>query len=199
MPTYPVTLPFAPYHVEWEKIDRVGYAESEFTFQQQKQVHQGDLRTAEFLYRPMVRERAAQLEAALESLRGGGTFYLGPTGNEKTPRGIATGTPLVDGAGQTGYTLATKGWTAAQTGILKAGDWLAFGGHLYRIEADANSNGGGLATVTLTTRIRVATTDSAPITVNSPVGTFRLTEPRVQFSINEAQHHVTRFKAREAI
>ena len=199
MPTYPITLPFAPFHVDWEKLDRVGLAESEFTFAQQVQIHQGDLRTAEFLYRPMVREDAAQLVAALESLRGGGTFYLGPTGQEKTPRGIATGSPQVNGAGQTGYTLLTKGWTPGQTGILKAGDWLAFGGQLARNEADVNSDGGGLATLTLTTRIHVATTDNATITVNSPVGTFRLVEPRVSWSVDEVQHQVTRFKAREAI
>jgi hypothetical protein len=36
--------------------------------------------------------------------------------------GINTGTPLVDGASQTGATLVTKGWTNSQTGILKAGD-----------------------------------------------------------------------------
>jgi len=36
--------------------------------------------------------------------------------------GVATGTPLVNGGGQTGDTLVTKGWTNSTTGILKAGD-----------------------------------------------------------------------------
>ena len=36
--------------------------------------------------------------------------------------GIATGTPLIDGASQTGASLVTKGWTNSQTGILKDGD-----------------------------------------------------------------------------
>lgn len=36
--------------------------------------------------------------------------------------GVATGTPLVNGAGQTGASLVTDGWTNSTTGILKAGD-----------------------------------------------------------------------------
>lgn len=36
--------------------------------------------------------------------------------------GVATGTPLVNAAGQTGDTLVTKGWTNSTTGILKKGD-----------------------------------------------------------------------------
>lgn len=151
----------------------------------------------------MIRADAAQLEAVLLSLRGSyGTFLLGPTGYEKTPRGVATGTPLVDGASQSGYALATKGWTAGVSGILLAGDWISFGfsiEYLHRIAEDANSNGSGLATLQLTTRIRTLTTNNDPITVLSPKGTFRLIEPSVRFSVNEAQHHETRFQAREAI
>lgn len=198
MPTYPLTLPFAPRHVDWEQHNSVGATESEFTRQQQVQAHDGDLWIAEFLYPPMIRADAAQLETALLSLRGSyGTFYLGPTGYEKTPQGVATGTPLVDGAGQTGYFLATKGWTAGVTGILKAGDWISFAGYLHKVGADANSNGAGLATLELTTRLRVATTADSAITVSSPMGIFRLIEPSVRFSVNEAQHHETRFRARE--
>lgn len=42
--------------------------------------------------------------------------------------GVATGTPLVNGAGQTGATLVTKGWTNSVTGILKAGDVFTIAG-----------------------------------------------------------------------
>jgi hypothetical protein len=51
--------------------------------------------------------------------------------NTMTPRhtaGIATGTPLVDGAAQTGSTLHTDGWTAGQVGILKQGDVFTIAG-----------------------------------------------------------------------
>lgn len=42
--------------------------------------------------------------------------------------GVATGTPVVSGAGQTGSTLNTSGWTASTTGILKAGDVFTIAG-----------------------------------------------------------------------
>lgn len=42
--------------------------------------------------------------------------------------GVKTGTPLVNGAGQTGTTLASDGWTNSITGILKAGDVFTIAG-----------------------------------------------------------------------
>ena len=59
-----------------------------------------------------------------------------------TPRGIATGTPLVKGADQVGSSIITDGWTASQTGIMKAGDFILFAGHskVYMVTADANSD-----------------------------------------------------------
>jgi hypothetical protein len=52
-----------------------------------------------------------------------GTFLLGD-GAGKVARGIATGTPVVGSALQTGTSLVTKGWTATQTGILVVGDYI---------------------------------------------------------------------------
>lgn len=43
-------------------------------------------------------------------------------------KGIATGTPLVNGASQTGSSLATDGWTNDTTGILKKGDIITIAG-----------------------------------------------------------------------
>src|SRR3954463_10292223 len=116
--------------------------------------------------------------AALRSLDGPvGTFYLGDTA-WKTPRGTATGTPLVNGASQTGEDLATDGWTASVTGILKAGDWIQLGtgssARLYMVMVDANSNGSGQATLTIRPKLRSSPGDNSAIVTNSPVGVFRL-------------------------
>ena len=43
-------------------------------------------------------------------------------------KGVATGTPLVNGATQTGSSLVTDGWTNSTTGILKAGDVFTIAG-----------------------------------------------------------------------
>lgn len=201
--SYPLTLPLAPRNVNFKLRTSSGKTQSPFTFQGQVLLHQGDLWLATFDYPPMVRADAEELVGRLLSLRGMyGTFLLGPTGNAKTPRGIATGAPLVNGASQIGYTLLTDGWTPTQTGILKIGDWISFGDsveHLYKLAADANSNGSGEATLELCNRIRVATTNNDPITVHSPKGTFRLAQSEQDFDVNEAQHYGLRLQAEEAL
>lgn len=68
-----------------------------------------------------------------------------------TARGIATGTPLVKGASQTGRNITTDGWTATKTGILLAGDFIKFNGQdkIYMITENADSDGSGNATITI--------------------------------------------------
>lgn len=196
--TYPLTLPVAPREVTLELRKSVGKAASEFTFQAQAQIHQGDIWLATFEYPPLERAAADELIGMLwspEDMQ----FYLGPTGARKTPKGIATGTPLVKGAGQTGFTLLTDGWTAGQTNIMKRGDFLSFGGFLYCLAAPADSDGSGNATLELANRIRAATSDNDPITVNSPVGIFRLLSPRQSVQWNVIQHAGIVLEAEEVL
>lgn len=93
-----------------------------------------------------------------------------------TPRGVATGTPVVSGAGQTGNTLATSGWTASTTGILKAGDFIGVNGELKMVVADASSDGAGLATITFEPPLRSSPANLAAITTNKPTATFKMDE-----------------------
>lgn len=113
--------------------------------------------------------------------------------------GILTGTPLVDGASQTGATLVTDGWTASQTGIVKAGDIFTLAGvysvnpvtklstgklQQFCVTADANSGGGaGASTISITPSIVTSGTlqtvsgspaDNAAITVLGTGGTVGL-------------------------
>jgi hypothetical protein len=103
-----------------------------------------------------------------------GTALIGPVGRAATPRGPATGTPVVNGAGQTGNQFASDGWTASQTPILRKGDWLSIENRLYKLLEDANSNGTGQATLTVWPSLRAAPADNAAITVNNPRGLYRL-------------------------
>jgi len=134
----------------------------------------------EFTLPPMKRALAAPWQAFLAQLRGGaGRFYAGdPDG--KVARGAATGTPLVNGAGQAGVNLATDGWTASVTGILKAGDYVAYdaGGvrQLHVLTADANSNGAGQATLAIEPAIRTSPADNAALTVSAATCVMRLVD-----------------------
>lgn len=183
--SYPITLPFATRGANGISITQItvgGSQRSPFSLVEQTQVGTGQLWQAEVSLPPMTRDTGApEWYAAGVSLNGTeGTFYLGDTAN-KTPRGVATGTPVVDGGSQSGYDLATRGWTAGVTNIMRAGDWLQIGtgssSRLYMVMADANSDGSGNATLTIWPKIRQqpsAPADGAAITTSSPVGVFRL-------------------------
>ena len=90
---------------------------------------------------------ARRLSVFLDALAGGvGTFLLRDP-SIQNPSGL--GTPLVNGAGQTGTSLVTDGWSA--TG-LRAGDFFTLGTgaftRLHRVTADVAPSGGA-ATVQL--------------------------------------------------
>jgi len=112
---------------------------------------------------------AYKLQAFLNGLLGmAGRFYLGDFRHE-TPSGIATGTPLVKGLGTKGSTsLDTDGWTASQTGIMKAGDYFKVGYELKQMTADVDSDGDGNATLVFVPELRAAPADNAPLTVQAP-------------------------------
>lgn len=142
--SYPISLPSAPGYrrVSIQPRSAVGIYASPFTYQQQTYAHQGQMWTGEFELPPMSRAEAAPWVAALTSLNGvEGTFCFGDPA-WATPRGTATGTPVVKGASQTGYDLITDGWTASIE-ALKRGDWVQIGlgssARLYQVMNDANT------------------------------------------------------------
>lgn len=179
--SYPLTMPnIKGNSIVIQPRDSVGATRSPFSFVEQVQLNSGQMWTASLSFPPLDSDDAPVLEAFLTSLRGMyGTFLLGDPRRE-TPRGVATGTPVVDGAGQTGDTLNTRGWTTSQTGIMKAGDYIQLGSfataRLYMVLQDTNSDSNGDATLTLWPNLRSSPADGATITVSSPKGVFRLTD-----------------------
>jgi len=119
---------------------------------------------------------ARLLRAFLTSLRGqAGRFYKSPPAYIRAGSGL--GTPLVKGAGQTGLTLLTDGWTANAQGVLLIGDYFQVGNELHIITIDVNANSGGEATLTFATPLRTSPADNAAITINSPKFIAMLTDP----------------------
>lgn len=200
--SYPISLPTSPTarSITIRKRSVVGLDASPFTLQAQSYTWSGQLWLADVQLPPMVRASAEPWVAALASLNGReGSFLLGDTAN-LTPRGVGTGTPLVNGASQTGYDLVTAGWTISQTGILKAGDWLQLGtgstARLYKVIVDANSDGLGNATLTLWPKLRSSPADNAALTVSSPKGRFMLAQ-EVEWDIDEMKVYGLNFQAVE--
>jgi hypothetical protein len=90
----------------------------------------------------------------------------------KTLFGVGTGTPLVNGATQTGSTIVTDGWTIS-TLVLKKGDLITFNAitPVYDVTADGTSDGSGNLTISINPPIFAggSPAENAPITVTSSV------------------------------
>jgi hypothetical protein len=205
MTTYPISFlsHTGVRSVELRAVNAVIYEMSPFTFAGQAQASSGQMWQADVTLPPMKREDAEKWIAWLVSLRGQfGTFNMGDP-SAATPRGVATGTPRVNGASQTGEDLNIDGCTANVTGWLKAGDYIQLGSGatatLHKVLADVNTNASGEATLSLWPHIRSAPADNATVVVSDTVGRFRLASNESSWSVNEATIYGISFSAREAI
>ena len=110
-------------------------------------------------YQPTMVERFLK-EASLG--RVGGFDIFGDQNIKKHTKGVATGTPLTNGADQVGASIITDGWTVSTVGILKKGDVITFAGTYavnpiskqstgvlrhFVVTADVDSDAGGNATI----------------------------------------------------
>jgi hypothetical protein len=198
--TFPLTPPTTPKptRVTWSEINLIGSAVSQFTLIRQVYDWAGGSWRVDVEFDPLERVDAAPWIAFLSSLRGGyGTFYFGST-LCASPLGTGAGSPKVNAASQTGFTLVTDGWTASSA-VLKAGDFISIDYCLYRNEKDVSADGSGNATLDIWPALR-GHADNATITVTNPVGTFRLAENSnvIQDESRDALYNVS-FSAIEAI
>lgn len=202
--SYPVAFPdLGIKSMNIRAMNVVGMSQSPFTGQQQVYKHQGQWWEAEITLPPMKRAEAEQIAAFLLKLNGRyGTFTLGDPANT-APRGVGTGTPLVNGGSQTGNSLVTDGWTTSTTGILKAGDWIQLGSgsasRLHKVLNDVNSDASGNATLDIWPNLRSSPSDNDSITVTSPKGLWRLSSNDVNYSIDEASIYGITFACVEAL
>jgi len=94
--------------------------------------------------------------------------HFSTPGSGKAPNGTGGGTPLINGASQTGISINTDGWTATVTNVVRAGDVIRISGlsPLYLITSDSNSNGAGQSVITIDPPIVTGSSpaDNAPIT-----------------------------------
>jgi len=201
---YPLTAPVLPYPVGI--ITDLAYVSSNNISPFTKDVHgtrfPGEQWVFDVQLPPMERDEAEEWIALHSRLRGSyGTFLYGPKGGDFEPRGIATGTPLVKGAGQTGYELITDGWTPNKTGILKKGDWVQLGtgssSNLRKLELDADSNGSGEATLTFSQYVYLSPADNSALVIEEPVGVFKMVASNVTWSLAMGMQYGYNFKCFE--
>jgi len=200
---YPLAFPSGGIAtVEFTVRDKVGDFSSEFSGNQSVVAHLGqrlDILVSSVALR---RAEASEWIAFMNALRGKfGTFSFGDPFNI-APRGSAPGTPLIDGASETGEDINSKGWTPSQSNIIRKADWLQFGTgdtrQLTQSLTDVNSDASGLALLSVYPHIRTAFADSTAITTASPTAVFRLLSNERGWEVQPNGLYKFAFSAREA-
>lgn len=158
----------APNSIEWSiKYNSQAFT-SQLTGAVQTAVLPGDKWEAVLTFSNKMGETARKLKAFLTSLNGvTGRFYLTPY-DQKEVYGVATGTPLVKGASQTGKQLIIDGCTPNITGWLLAGDYFQVGNELKMITQDCNTDANGETTLVFSPALRTAPADNASIITSNP-------------------------------
>lgn len=158
----------------------VGSTVSPFTLEDQSFKWPGEAWTISVTMPPFRnRGMAAEWQSFGLKLKGSyGRFLIGdPLG--KYPRGVATGSPVVDGNGQEGGALSTSGWTAGVAGIMLKGDYIQIGegvnAKLHMLVEDANSDSSGDAVLVIAPDLRGSPTSGTAITTENACGLFKLT------------------------
>jgi hypothetical protein len=193
------TTPAAPATVEFTAQDVVAVSISPFSGQQQTQDWQASYLEASISMPALTHAQAQQWIAFLMSLRGQANVFQFGDPLAAVPRGSALGTPLVDGAGQTGYLVATKGWTASAAGVLLPGDWIQIGYRIYRTLAIATADGAGKLVLSIWPQLRESPADGAAITLTNTKGLWRLMENARKWSITGSRMYGMQFNIREAL
>lgn len=202
--TFPLSLPAFPTSrkISLVKHDNVAIVRSPFSGVTQVQEWlDGKWWMATFELPPMKKEFGQAWSAWFGALRGGaGTFLLGDTVNIN-PRGVASGSPQVNGGGQNGFTLATKGWTPSIPFILRSGDKIQLGSgassRMYENLTDVDSDSGGLATLNIWPKLRGVPADGAAIVVNGAKSVFALSSSDRAVNIDESFAYGLSFTAEE--
>lgn len=158
---------------------------------------------AKYMLPDLEREDFVDWQVFFAQLRGqAGRFYAyDPLGAE--PRGLGTGTPLIDGNDQVGTSLATVGWTASQSGILKKGDYFSYdtpyGRQMHMITEDINSNSDQEATLLFEPPIRQIPNDEAEITVVKATCEMMLLDDTIMWVEKYPYRYSLSFEAIEAL
>lgn len=129
---------------------------------------------ATFNIKPLTRLQAQEWIVFLLKLQGMSGRFLGFDPANATPQGaLGTSIPLIDGVNQVGASLKTKGWDTSTSGLLLAGDAIAFDtGTTWRerhiVAENVDSDSSGNAVIRLTHPMRETPIDNdALITTNA--------------------------------
>lgn len=182
----------------------VGITESPFTLGEQGFRWPGERWSMSFTLPPFTsRAVASDWISFGAKLKGRyGMFFMGDP-SAKNPRGIASGTPVVDGHNQSGNTLKTNGWTPNVQGILLKGDYIQIGtgisARLHLVVENVDSNASGESDLVIEPALRRSPASGESITVQNAKGIFRLTSNQLSWSVSPGPVYRLNFEAVEVL
>lgn len=208
MTTYPLTLPdgFEVEDASFGLLTSVGSSVSPFSYGEQVYLHSGARWGGDVSLRPYKDDSAGEIKAFLTRLKGvyGTFYYADPYYYAAGPAGVADGSPLVDGASQTGNTLNVKSAPAGRQGWLLAGrDYIQLGtgtsSRLHMITEDAHVAADGTVALSIEPDLRSSPADNAAIVCNGARGVFRLDGNQVEWSVSDGVVQRITFSFHEAL
>jgi hypothetical protein len=192
--------PPAPQTVEWTASDIVAASLSPFTAEQQLQDWQQGWLEASLSMPPLTQKQAQAWIAFLLALRGQLNAFMWGDPLATAPAGSGSGSPYVNGGGQTGFTLGTTGWTANAQGVLLPGDWLQVGLRLYRTTMkNVNADASGNAVINIWPPLRESPMNGTALILTNTKGLFRLKSNVRKWSETEARYYGMQFEIREVL
>lgn len=176
----PLTMPTTkPTQTEWSIVSNARQFVSPLTGAIQTIQRTGNRWSVTLTYENLFDSERAVMQGFLSQLTAtANNFFL--EDHSYTRRADGTGTPLVNGASQTGNQIITDGWSSG-TYAMRIGDFFEVNGELKMAVADSTISAGA-ATIDFVPELRASPSDNAAITVTNPKGKFRLTSPVTTWS-----------------
>ena len=151
---------------------------------------------------PMQQEKSQEVFAFLQKQKGSFEDFTITAPLDNLGAGKSETDILVAGTHTAGdASIALDGFTASQTGALKAGDLIKFANHskVYMIQSDINADSSGALTVLISPNLVTALTDNLAVTVNKPQFTVYLESNEIMYSTSASGFYTISFDVREVI
>ena len=151
---------------------------------------------------PLQQEKAQEVFAFLQKQKGSFEDFTIVAPLDNLGAGKSETDIQVVGAHTSGdASIALDGFTANQTGALKAGDLIKFANHskVYMVQSDIDSNGSGALTVLISPNLVASLADNEAVTVNKPSFTVYLENNEIMYSTDASGFYSISFDVREVI
>ena len=151
---------------------------------------------------PLQQEKAQEVFAFLQKQKGSFEDFTIVAPLDNLGAGKSETDIQVVGAHTSGdASIALDGFSASQTGALKAGDIIKFANHskVYMVQSDIDSDGSGALTVLISPNLVASLADNEAVTVNKTSFTVYLENNEIMYSTDASGFYSISFDVREVI